>query len=82
MCTAGAALEAASQLPASGDSIVLYDLYVHRQLDNKELVQSFVEQMLAELKEAKSDGGVYYRGALNTELQALVERCGFVAEAG
>lgn len=68
--------------PAAGDdSFVLYDLYVHRQWDDHELVQSFVEQMLAELKEQKSDAGVYYRGALNTELQAVVERCGFVAEA-
>lgn len=66
----------------SGDSFVLYDLYVHRQWDDHELVQSFVEQMLAELKEQKSDAGVYYRGALDTELQAVVERCGFVAEAG
>jgi hypothetical protein len=83
MCTAEPALEVSSQRPAPpGDSIVLYDLYVHRQLDNKELVQSFVEQLLVELKEVKSDGGVYYRGALNTELQAVVERCGFVAEAG
>lgn len=83
MCTAEPALEVSSQLPApSGDAIVLYDLYVHRQLDNEGLVQSFVEQMLAQLKEVKSDAGVYYRGALNTELQAVVERCGFVAEAG
>jgi hypothetical protein len=83
MGTAEPALEVPAQVPApSGDSIVLYDLYVHRQLDNKKLVQSFIEQMLVELKEVKSDAGVYYRGALNTELQAAVERCGFVAEAG
>jgi CelD/BcsL family acetyltransferase involved in cellulose biosynthesis len=83
MCTAEPALEVSSQLPPpSDDSIVLYDLYVHRQLDNKQLVQSFVEQLLVELKEAKPAGGVYYRGALNTDLQAVVERCGFVAEAG
>jgi hypothetical protein len=74
---------APAQLPApAGDAIVLYDLYVHRQWEDHELVQSFVEQMLAELKEQKSDAGVYYRGALDTGLQTVVERCGFVAEAG
>ena len=81
--TAEPAVDAAAQPPApSGESFVLYDLYVHRQWDDHELVQSFVEHMLAELKEQKSDAGVYYRGALNTALQAVVERCGFVAEAG
>jgi hypothetical protein len=81
--TAEPAAGAPSELVApSGESFVLYDLYVHRQLDDHELVQSFVEQMLAELKEQKSDAGVYYRGALKAELQAAVERCGFVAEAG
>jgi hypothetical protein len=81
--TAEPAAGTSSELVApSGESFVLYDLYVHRQWDDHELVQSFVEQMLAELKEQKSDAGVYYRGALNAELQAAVERCGFVAEAG
>jgi CelD/BcsL family acetyltransferase involved in cellulose biosynthesis len=81
--TAEPAQGAPAQLPAPvADSIVLYDLYVHRQWDDHELVQSFVEQVLAELKEQKSDAGVVYLGALNAELQAAVERCGFVAEAG
>ena len=67
---------------ASGDSIVLFDLYVHRQLEDKELVQRFVEQILLELEEQKSNPEVRYRGALDAELQAVVERCGFVDEVG
>jgi hypothetical protein len=83
MGTAEPALQASHQLPAgSGASIVLYDLYVHRQLDDEELVRSFVEQLLAELKEFHADAGVYYRGALAPGLKSVVERCGFVAEAG
>ncbi|MFC5458354.1 GNAT family N-acetyltransferase [Massilia niabensis] len=81
-CTA----ERASQQPAQesaapADSIVLFDLYVHRRLENKELVQRFVEQILLELKKQKSDAEVLYRGALDDELQTVVERCGFVDEA-
>jgi CelD/BcsL family acetyltransferase involved in cellulose biosynthesis len=72
----------ASQVPAPpGDSIELFDLYVHRQLENKELVQYFLEQMLFDLKALKCDAEVYYRGALDTELRTVVEQCGFVDEA-
>jgi hypothetical protein len=83
MGTAEPALQGSPQLPgASGASIVLYDLYVHWQLDDEELVRSFVEQLLAELKALNADAGVYYRGALDPGLKSVVERCGFVAEAG
>lgn len=63
---------------SSGQSIVLYDLYVHRRLDDEELIQSFIDEMLIELSELKPGATVFYRGVLDTRLQSVVERCGFV----
>jgi CelD/BcsL family acetyltransferase involved in cellulose biosynthesis len=79
---AGQAVQQSTPDPAaSGDSIVLFDLCVHRRQEDKELVRRFVEQILHELNEQKSGADVLYRGALDKELQAVVERCGFVDEA-
>ena len=65
---------------ASGNSIVLFDLCVHRCLEDQELVRRFVEAIVLELEEKRPDAEVRYHGALNRELQAVVERCGFVGE--
>ena len=64
------------------DSIILFDLHVHRRLENLNLVQCFVRQILLELKERRRSANVYYRGTLSAELKAVFERCGFVDQAG
>lgn len=80
-CTAEPATQQAAPAAAAADSVVLFDLYVHRQVQDKELVERFVEQILLDLKEQQSNAQVLYRGALSDELRTVVERCGFVDEA-
>lgn len=77
-CPADPATQPAA--PAA-DSVVLFDLYVHSQVQDKELVERFIEQILLDLKEQKSNAEVLYRGALSDELRTMWERCGFVDEA-
>ena len=65
-------------------AVVLFDLYVHRQLDDKELVQRFIEQILFELEVegCQNNESVYFNGALSNELQTVIKRCGFIDELG
>jgi CelD/BcsL family acetyltransferase involved in cellulose biosynthesis len=62
-------------------SNVLFDLYVHRQLGNPEMVQRFIRQILFELKESRTAEAVRYSGELSTELQTAIKRCGFIEES-
>jgi CelD/BcsL family acetyltransferase involved in cellulose biosynthesis len=61
---------------------VLFDLVVHRQPDNGEVVRRFVEQLIAELSRAATAGRIYYRGALEPALQPVVRQCGFSETSG
>jgi CelD/BcsL family acetyltransferase involved in cellulose biosynthesis len=66
----------------SENAVVLFDLYVHRQLKEKELVQRFIEQILFELKDCHNNKNIYFSGALSDELQAVIKQCGFYDESG
>jgi hypothetical protein len=61
---------------------VLFDLVVHRQPDNEEVVRRFVEQLVAELGRTARPGCIYYRGALEPALQPVVRQCGFSESSG
>jgi CelD/BcsL family acetyltransferase involved in cellulose biosynthesis len=59
---------------------VLFDLQVHRDGASDDLVQRFVERILAALDPAAA--GIYYAGRLGAGLQRALRRCGFVDAAG
>ncbi len=61
----------------SESAIVLSDLYVHRQLTEMDLVRRFIRQMLVEVKDCHDTRNIYFSGALNNQLQAVIKQCGF-----
>lgn len=64
------------------NAVVLFDLYVHPQIKDGELVQRFIEQILFELKDSHNNKDIYFSGALSPELQAVIKQCGFCDESG
>ncbi|RJG01283.1 GNAT family N-acetyltransferase [Noviherbaspirillum sedimenti] len=61
----------------SENAVVLFDLYVHRQVKDEELVRRFIEQILSELTDCHKTKAIYFSGALSDELQAEIKHCGF-----
>jgi hypothetical protein len=60
---------------------VLFDLQVHRDGASDDLVQRFVERILAALDPAAVAAGVYYAGRLGAGPRRALRRCGFVDAA-
>jgi CelD/BcsL family acetyltransferase involved in cellulose biosynthesis len=82
-CSAESVLQKCWQESApAGNSIVLFDLYVHRHMENSDLVRRFVAQILNNAGKAEIDGSVFYRGDLHPELQMVLKTCGFIDESG
>lgn len=80
-CTA----EQASQQPGAtgapgGHSLVVHDLYVHRDIQDHDRVRDFLARLLQELTQTHGNAAISYRGALSDELQTVLKRCGFVEE--
>ncbi|KGF83199.1 hypothetical protein IA69_03030 [Massilia sp. JS1662] len=66
---------------AAGGATVLFDLQVHRDGASDDLVQRFVERVLAALDPAACAGDIYYSGRLGAGPQRALRRCGFVDAA-
>jgi CelD/BcsL family acetyltransferase involved in cellulose biosynthesis len=60
---------------------VLFDLQVHCDGASDDLVQRFVERVLAALDPAAAAAGVYYSGRLGAGPRRALRRCGFVDAA-
>jgi CelD/BcsL family acetyltransferase involved in cellulose biosynthesis len=60
---------------------LLFDLQVHRDGASEDLVQRFVERIVAALDPAAAVAGVYYAGRLGAGVQRALRRCGFVDAA-
>ena len=65
---------------ASAKRIVLFDLYVHPQCRDRELVQDFIAQLAFELQEKDADIRIVYAGALTRERQTIFRHSGFMDE--
>jgi hypothetical protein len=61
----------------AGAAVVLFDLYVHRQLSDARLVQRFIEQVSAEIGAAAGSATLYYRGSPAGTTRDVLQRCGF-----
>jgi CelD/BcsL family acetyltransferase involved in cellulose biosynthesis len=69
--------------PAPAQSVengatVLFDLQAHSEEASDELMQRFVERILAALDQTAADAAVYYSGRLSTTCRQSIRRCGFV----
>ena len=60
---------------------VLFDLQAHGDDASDDLVQRFVERILATLDRSAADAAVYYSGPLSTTCLQGMRRCGFVNAA-
>lgn len=60
---------------------VLFDLQAHGEEASDELMQRFVERILATLDQTAADAAVYYSGRLSRTCRQSIRRCGFVAAA-
>lgn len=57
---------------------VLFDLQAHGEEASDDLVQRFVERILATLDRPAADAAVYYSGPLGTACGQGMRRCGFI----
>lgn len=81
--TGGANQQLPDQAAALPDNaVVLFDLYVHRQVKDEELVQRFIDQILSELTDCHNNKNIYFSGALSPELQTVIKHCGFCDDPG
>ena len=64
------------------DQIVLFDLYVHPGFEKGELIRNFIEQLVLDLRATPHGTDIFYRGALRTELQTVLEQGGFTDAEG
>ncbi|MDB5762876.1 MAG: hypothetical protein JWQ21_1871 [Herminiimonas sp.] len=62
---------------SSENAIALFDLYVHRSVRKKQLVQSFIGQMLSELKMRPNGDNIYLIAPRSRDLRKIIEECGF-----
>lgn len=66
--------------PGSGNSLVLSDLYAHRNASSR-LIQGFIEGLVTELGLTGPGREIYYEGYLRPGIRALARNCGFMDEA-
>lgn len=59
-------------------AIVLFDLQAHCEQASDDLVQRFVERVLATLDQGAADAAVYYSGRLGRICRQGIRRCGFI----
>lgn len=78
-------LNGASHLPAGAaapaGTVVLSDLVVHRHCASGALVQDFIDSVVRAVRSDAADQ-VLYRGVIDAQLKATLERCGFVDATG
>lgn len=65
--------------PTTG-AVILFDLYIHRQLNDDELLQRFIERVLFDISRTTSSQRIYYRGDVVSNLQTALQRNGFREE--
>lgn len=66
---------------ATAGATVLFDLQIHGHGATNDLVQDFVERILAMLDPSASAAGIQYSGQVGAILQQALRRCGFVDAA-
>jgi CelD/BcsL family acetyltransferase involved in cellulose biosynthesis len=60
--------------------ITLFDLYVHREIDDSKIIERFIAQILSELKDGQAGQSIYFRGALGKGMDTVIRQCGFIDE--
>jgi len=60
------------------DATVLFDLQAHSAEASDDLMQRFVERIVATLDQRAADAAVYYSGRLSSICRQSIRRCGFV----
>jgi CelD/BcsL family acetyltransferase involved in cellulose biosynthesis len=66
---------------AAAGATVLFDLQIHRDGASNDLVQRFVERILAQLDPVSAAAGIQYSGQLGAGPQRALRCCGFVDAA-
>lgn len=72
----------ANSVQESGNTIVLSDLYVDRDVQGLESVKDFVLQIVCEVRQYAGGVSVNYRGAVDDRLRHLMSMCGFTELMG
>lgn len=57
------------------DGVAIFDLHVHRQYIDRELVEQFILQLLDDLNSTGSATALYYSGQLDAGLRPIMEKC-------